>query len=223
MLRATVSFPNCNTTGVYEKYIGVGLPVFRGWYNSPTNSAEPLNPWTKANMNATNLACYTQYITTSTDVTANSYVQWQAGSIPPGMQWSQSGNNLRFFFSDINQDALFSVSISNGCGTKRIQYRFTSVADNCSGGTPLRVLLSPNPSTSNLSVGLTEKGDRKKTKEILEIRILDKLGMIRQKWTYGKSGNTQHRQINISRLPQDIYTIMVFDGKTWTSEKLSKQ
>lgn len=223
LLRATVSFPNCNTTGVYEKYIGVGLPVFRGWYNSPTNSAEPLNPWTKANMNSTNLACYTQYITTSTDVTANSYVQWQAGSIPPGMEWSQSGNNLHFFFADINQDALFSVTITNACGTKRIQYRFTSVAENCSSGTPLLVVLSPNPSASNLTVGLAEKGNRKKAKEILEIRILDKLGIVKQKWTYGKRAGSQPKQLDISRLPQDIYTIMVFDGKTWTAEKLSKQ
>ncbi len=33
----------------------------------------------------------------------------------------------------------------------------------------------------------------------------------------------QPKQINISTFPPDIYTIMVFDGKVWTTEKLLKQ
>ncbi len=61
LLRATVTFPNCNSTGVYEKYIGVGVPKFRGWYNSPTNSLQPLNPWTRQNLTATNEVCYGTY------------------------------------------------------------------------------------------------------------------------------------------------------------------
>lgn len=74
-----------------------------------------------------------------------------------------------------------------------------------------------------INVELTEKENKKKVKEILEVRITDKLGVIKQKWNFAKTGNTTLRQINISNLPSDIYTIMVFDGKTWTSEKFIKQ
>lgn len=223
LLRATVTFPNCNSTGIYEKYIGIGTPVFRGWYNSPTNSQEPLNPWTRANMTATNIACYGIYITTSTDITANTNVVWQAGGIPSGMQWYQIGNNLRFYFADINQVAFFSVAITNSCGTTDIRYRFTSVGDNCSGGNPLRVQLSPNPATNSVKVTLTDKLDLNKQKEIIEIHLIDKMGNIKQKWNYGKISGNKSRQVNVSSLSADLYTIMVFDGMTWTTEKFIKQ
>lgn len=222
LLRATVTFPNCNSTGIYEKYIGVGVPQFRGWYNSPTNSQEPLNPWTRANLEATNLACYGTYITTSTDITANANVVWQQSGIPAGMQWYQTGNNLRFIFFDINQEAFFTVTITNSCGTTSIRYRFTSVGDNCSGG-GLRVQISPNPATSTINVSLTDKSDLAKQKEITEIHLVDKMGNVKQKWSYGKGSGNQTRQINVSSFPADIYAIIVFDGANWTSEKFIKQ
>lgn len=157
------------------------------------------------------------------DITANTTVTWEDAGNSGGVTWYQSGNNLNFYFSDLDQWAYFRVTATNSCGSQSWLYRFRSVGDNCTGGTPLRVMLSPNPTTSNVTVGLTEKKDAKKIKEIVEIRILDKLGVIKQKWNYGKSGIEQFRQLNISNLLPDIYTIMVFDGKTWTAEKLVKQ
>jgi len=221
LLIATVTFPN-STTYTYEKYIGVGTPVIRGWYNSPTNSSEPLNPSSRFQFNW-NDACYTQYINTNMDISANATVVWEDAGNSGGVTWSQVGNNLRFYFSDIDQWAYFRVITTNSCGSQSVLYRFRSVGDNCSGGTPLRIMLSPNPSNSNVAVSLAEKGDNKKTKEILEIRIMDKLGMIKQKWTYNKQAGGQPKQINISTLSPDIYTIMVFDGKVWTTDKLLKQ
>jgi len=222
LLRATVSFPNCNSTGIYEKYIGVGSPVIRGWYNSPTNSSEPLNPSSRFQFNW-NDACYTQYINTNMDITANATVLWEDAGNSGGVTWTQVGNNLRFYFSDLDQYAYFRVTATNSCGSQSVLYRFRSVSENCSGGTPLRVMASPNPATSNLTVSLVAKGDNKKIKEIMEIRIIDKLGTIKQKWTYSKSAGNQPKQLDISKLSQDIYTIMVFDGTVWTTEKFIKQ
>ena len=223
LLIATVTYPNNPTTYTYQKFIGVGIPVFKGWYNSPTNPQEPLNPWTRANLNATNLACYGTYITTSTDITANANVVWQQSGIPAGMQWYQIGNNLRFIFADINQEAFFTVTVTNSCGTTSIRYRFTSTGDNCSGGNRFNVLLSPNPATNTINVILTDKTDINKQKGIVEIRLVDKMGNIKQTWSYGKSSGSQTRQINVGSLATDIYTIMVFDGISWTSEKFIKQ
>lgn len=221
LLIATVTFPN-STTYTYEKYVGVGTPVARGWYNSPTNSSEPLNPSSRFQFNW-NDACYTQFINTNMDITANTTVTWEDAGNSGGVTWSQVGNNLRFYFSDLNQYAYFRVSATNSCGSQSLLYRFRSVSDNCSGGTMLRVMMSPNPATSNLSVGLVETGKDKKSKTIVEIRLLDKLGIIKQKWTFNKQSGKEPKQIDISHLPHDIYTIMVFDGLTWTSEKFIKQ
>jgi hypothetical protein len=222
LLRATVTFPGCNTTGIYEKYIGVGVPVIRGWYNGPTNSQQPLASSNKFEFNW-NDACYTTQISTNMDITANSTVVWEDAGNSGGVTWYQNGNNLNFYFSDLNQWAYFRVTSTNSCGTKSWLYRFRSVSDNCPGGVPLLIMLSPNPTEGNVTVELKENKDTKKLKEIVEIRVLDRSGMIRQKWNYGQSGIAQSRQFNIGNLPADIYTILVFDGVNWAASKLIKQ
>lgn len=220
LLRATVTFPNCNSTGIYEKYIGIGVPQFRGWYNSPTNPVQPLNPWTRANIDATNPACYNTYITTSTDITANANVVWSDAGNSGGVTWTQIGNNLRFYFSDLDQWAFFSVAITNSCGTTNLRYRFNSVGENCTGGPLLRVLTSPNPSTSVVNVELIE-GDKIKTnKEIRSIKVTDKNSNIIKVFEFGK--DSKKVNINISSLPVDVYNISVFDGKLWYTTRLLK-
>lgn len=221
LLIATVTFPGGNVY-TYEKSIGVGVPVIRGWYNSPINSAEPLAASGRFEFNW-NDACLTTMINTNMDITSNSTVTWEDAGNSGGVTWNQNGNNLNFYFSNLNQWAYFRVTAANSCGSRSWLYRFRSVSENCSGGMLLRVSINPNPSTNLINVELTEKENKKKVKEILEVRITDKLGVIKQKWNFAKTGNTTLRQINISNLPSDIYTIMVFDGKTWTSEKFIKQ
>jgi hypothetical protein len=219
-LIATITYPN-STTYTIEKFIGAGAPTFRGWYNSPTNPVQPMNPSSRFEFNW-NDACITTMITTSTDITSNSTVVWSDAGNSGGVTWYQNGNNLNFYFSDLNQYAYFRVNITNSCGTKSLLYRFRSVSDNCSGGM-LRVMLAPNPTSNTVSVSLTDKKDEKNKKEITEIRILDKSGNIKQKWSYAKTGISNAKQIQLDNLPADIYTIVVFDGKNWTAEKIIKQ
>jgi hypothetical protein len=68
-----------------------------------------------------------------------------------------------------------------------------------------------------------QENEWKNKKEITEIRILDKSGNIKQKWSYAKTGISNAKQIQLDNLPADIYTIVVFDGKNWTAEKIIKQ
>ncbi len=220
-LIATVTFPN-STTYTYEKYIGVGTPVIRGWYNSPTNPGEPLAASSRFEFNW-NDACYTTLISTNMDITANSTVVWEDAGNSGGVTWYQSGNNLIFYFSDLDQWAYFRVTATNSCGSQSWLYRFRSVGDNCSGGTPLSIMLSPNPTTSALNVTLVDKKDQTKQKEIIEIRLVDKMGTVKQKWNYGKGSGNQTRQLNVSNLPSDIYNVMVYDGTTWVAKKFIKQ
>ena len=60
-------------------------------------------------------------------------------------------------------------------------------------------------------------------KDILELQLIDKMGNLIQKWTYVNGSGNKAKQVNISNLPADIYTIMVFDGVNWGSEKFIKK
>jgi hypothetical protein len=223
LLKATVNFPNCNSTGVYTKYIGVGLPVFRGWYNSPTNAVQPMVPFFRNDIS--NPVCYGTQITTSTDITANSKVEWDGTANSPSIgNWYQQGNNLKFYFYNVNQTAIFRVYMTNSCGTTSLGYRFNSTNAVCSGGPLLKLAVAPNPISNTVNISLTDRTAKAKQKEIVELRIIDKMGNVKQKWNYTKGSSiTQIRQLYIGSLPADIYTIMAFDGNTWTVEKIIKK
>lgn len=222
LLRATVTFPNCNSTGIYEKYIGVGLPTFRGWYNSPTNPVQPMAPFFRNDVS--NPVCYAQQITTSTDITANSSVVWDGtGNDPAQVTWYQQGNNLQFYFYNPFQIAVFRVRITNSCGITSLGYRFNSTDAVCTGGPLLRLAVSPNPTSSIINISLKDRTAKAQQKEIIEIRVVDKMGNVKQKWSYAKGSGIQSRQIDIGNLPTDTYNIMAFDGNGWTVEKIIKQ
>lgn len=71
-----------------------------------------------------------------------------------------------------------------------------------------------------MQVSLIDKANTNLKKDISEIRIIDKSGNIKLKNTYGVG--QKNVSLNISTLTPDVYTILVFDGRTWTSEKFIK-
>lgn len=219
-LIATVTFPN-STTYTYEKLIGVGSPVIRGWYNSPTNNIQPLNPSSKFQLNW-NDACYTTFISTNMDITANSNIVWENAGSSGGVTWYQNGSNLNFYFSDLNQYAYFRVTASNSCGSNSYLYRFQSVSDGCSNSSMLRVSVSPNPATSYLNVSLTDLNDTKSIKEIKKIRIIDNTGNEKLDINYKLNEKSDIKQIDISNLNPDIYSIIVWGSTGLKIEKFIK-
>lgn len=218
-LTATISNACVGQITVTKENIVIGIPQFKGWYNSPTNPIEPLRPWIRATM-ATNPTCFGTYITTTTEITPNATVVWSDAGNSGGVTWYQIGNNLRFYFSDIDQWAFFSVAITNSCGTTNLRYRFNSVGDNCSGGPLLRVIVSPNPSTSAVNVELVEGETVKTNKDIKQLRVIDKTGNVMKVFEFG-NGNKKVN-IDISSLPADVYNISVYDGNLWYTTKLLK-
>jgi hypothetical protein len=219
-LIATITFPN-STTYTYENLIGVGSPVIRGWYNSPTNILQPLNPSSKFQQNW-NDACYTTLISTNMDITANSNIVWENAGSSGGVTWYQNGTNLNFYFSDLNHYAYFRVTATNTCGSNSYLYRFRSVSDGCSNSSMLRVSVSPNPATSYLNVSLTDLNDTKSIKEIKKIRIIDKTGNEKLDINYKLNGKSDIKQIDISNLKPDIYSIIVWGSTGLKIEKFIK-
>ncbi|MDP1765221.1 MAG: hypothetical protein Q8L07_15175, partial [Sediminibacterium sp.] len=149
-----------------SKTIAAGSPTIQGWYNSPTNSAEPMQPSSRFEFNW-NDACFGQYINTNMQFSAGATVVWEDAGNSGGITWWQNGNNISFYFSDIDQYAYFRVIATNACGTTSVLYRFRSVA--CSGGGMLMLAVNPNPSTANTKVTLTEKGKPGSKKDIRQI------------------------------------------------------
>jgi hypothetical protein len=219
-LIGTITFPN-STTYTYEKLIGVGSPVIRGWYNSPTNNVQPLNPSSKFQFNW-NDACYTTFISTNMDITANSNIVWENAGSSGGVTWYQNGTNLNFYFSDLNQYAYFRVNATNTCGSNSYLYRFRSVSDGCSNSSMLRISVSPNPANSYLNVSLTDLNDTKSIREIKRIKIIDKTGNQKLDINYNLNGKSDIKQIDISNLNPDVYSIIVFGNSGLKIEKFIK-
>jgi hypothetical protein len=91
----------------------------------------------------------------------------------------------------------------------------------CYGGrAAYNVKLYPNPASSNLTVSLDEtivaKTKTKKNvkavefKEILQIKIIDKLGNVKKVVKYSKGNKSVN--LNVYDLPSDVYYIEVSDG-----------
>lgn len=80
----------------------------------------------------------------------------------------------------------------------------------------------PNPARSNITVRLKQKMGRNKAtavQEIQELRIIDKTGIVKGLYKY--AGHTQTAVININNLPNDIYYIIISDGKHTAKLSLS--
>ena len=191
-----------------------------GYYNSPTNISEPLNPSLPREF-IWNDACFTQTINTNMIIPHGSAVTWEDAGNSGGVTWWQNGYNLSFYFSDLNQYAYFRINVTNTCGTQSVLYRFRSVSDGCSGGQMMMLSISPNPSIGDTKISLIEKAKPDRKKDIQQIKIIDKVGMIKRQYSYGTGVNSP--MINVSGLIPDIYTILAFDGKNWTASKLAVQ
>lgn len=204
------------------KYVNVNQGSIIGWYNSPTNPNQPLDPTYRLHT-AYNDACFGIYINTNMQISAGSAVVWEYYGDPGVVSWYQQGNNLSFYFLDPDPSlvAPFKVTANNTCGSTSVNYLFRPATSGCSGGGQMMMLsVSPNPSNSTTEVTLSEKADKTKKKDIQEIRIIDKLGNIKQTIKYSKGKQTII--LDVSSLPFDIYTIQAFDGKVWRSAKFSK-
>jgi V8-like Glu-specific endopeptidase len=218
-LTLTLRSPTKGRTRIYttNKQVFISNGSVLGTYNSPTNSAEPLAPFTRFNQ-VTNNTCLS--VATNMTIPAGSTVTWSGPANTSEIIWGQSGNNVNIYFSELNQEIVLSLSVTNSCGTRNLNYRFTCTSTNSCGIAPLRVALSPNPSSNNMQVSLTDKSNTNLKMDISEIRIIDKSGSIKLRNTYGVG--QKNVNLNISTLIPDVYTILVFDKRTWTSEKFIK-
>lgn len=114
----------------------------------------------------------------------------------------------------------FGVKAVNSCGTSDESYVGAEMPP-CGG---FAYMISPNPSADNITIESNDEAttlDNKKRREIKEIEVHDKMGVIKQKQKFGKGQTTVN--ISVGTLPNDVYTLRIFDGQTWQSCKIVVQ
>jgi hypothetical protein len=158
-------------------------------------------------------------------------VVWEAVKlIGAGITWSQSGDDLHLNFLHVNQIAKFIVHVTNACGTADFLYFFRAVDGQgfCPYAERINLedsanslKLFPNPSSGILTVSLDEVSETKSRSYICEIRIIDKMGYIKQRYQY--EAGIQSANININELSIDVYSVLVYDGKIWRTARLIKK
>jgi hypothetical protein len=197
-----------------ENTIYAGKQPVQGWYNSPTNSSQPLNPSGRFEFNW-NDACYGEYIYASMNIWPGTTISWQDAGNSGGVTWVQNGNDLRFYFSGPDQWAYFRAYATNACGTSNALYRFRSVDGDC-GGPPMKTSITPNPTNGKISIRFKHG-----KVPIQAVRVLDYTGHL--KFISQPKAGLQSMDIDLSGYPAGIYFVMVYDGKKWTTEKVVKQ
>jgi hypothetical protein len=230
-LTATVS----NTCGgspiVLSKNITIGVPTtFTGLYGNYPQTAVVTTEDGSNDINSDEPT----YVT----FTSNEYI----APGQPGIQFSnmtllQSSQNFPngayrwqyiknssygelFLYMPQNSWAYFEYTLPNACGNGTFYLYFQAYQ-----GAYYR--MSPNPATDIVTVQVDEerliknKAVRSSEQDIREIDIVDKMGNILQRKTFGKG--VRITSLNTSALKPDIYVVRIFNGKTWKSLQLLKQ
>ncbi|MEO7046549.1 MAG: S8 family serine peptidase [Ferruginibacter sp.] len=217
-LTASISTGCASPVIINKSNITVGSAPATGTYNSPTKSNEIMVPFGHWDLTTFNASCIAFETNISAPGATN--VQW-IGPTGGDVYWIQSGDNIFCSFSEVGQTIVLSLSVTNPCGGTTItNYRFKCTTTNTCGIQPLIVVIAPNPAKTNINVSLVQKNKASVQQSFQKIRIIDKMGIIKQNNQY--NAGTKSVSINISLLTPDVYTIQVFDGNTWYSEKFIK-
>ena len=86
-------------------------------------------------------------------------------------------------------------------------------SDPASSSGQMLLKVSPNPARGFAQITLNKKG-----LTIREIRIVDKTGNVRKQFRFSNEQQTQ--RISVEALIADLYTVSVYDGKSWHTAKL---
>ncbi len=113
---------------------------------------------------------------------------------------------------------ILRFTASNACGNISKNFIFTSdcYLTRQSSLSENSTTISPNPTTGIINILLDSKD---KLTNIKEIRIKNKMGVLVFNKKYNNNQITQ--SVNIANQMADLYIVEIFDGKDWSSQKLS--
>jgi serine protease len=217
----TASFA-CRT---YTKNIIVGAPVvYSGSYTWSPNYPYGSSMGLAEEGSGLNTVCFTRPVTsvsTTMDIRGASNATWN-GLVPPGVTWSQGGNNLSITFKALNQIGEFVLTATNSCGTTNKYYTFQTIncaqqriASNAITLAEEQVKLSPNPANDQVTVTITKSSLQIASHEqadntITLVKVYDVLGRLRKQQ---RINNRPSATINTSDLTNGIYFVEITNGQ----------
>ena len=193
------------------------ITAFSVWVGKPSISSQvPLAYFSGSNYNT---VCNSQSYSTSIDIQpAGSTVAWsRIAANPSSTSWSQSGNNVNFYFFSINQTAVFRISSTDGCGTTSNDYGFKSIdcGGGGGGGCDITYAVSPNPAsttaiiTPSIPAPCDNATSLKSETVNSTITVYDNQGVPKKRKTYKTMTATE---FDISDLKNGSYFIEINDG-----------
>ena len=174
-----------------------------------------------------NGGCNGTYQTWSLAASANTAVStwlWTVDN-PNSGSWYIYHPNSASTFVDVSGGGGISVTATNACGSSK---QGVTIYSNC--GHSNAIIASPNPTSSDLTVSLTQPlststaSTNSKTqtpKMIYQVLVADQAGNVRKQFNYSAGVNST--KINLTGLLSGTYTIVVFDGTDWNGVQVIKE
>lgn len=147
---------------------------------------------------------------------------------PPQLFWTSTGNQASSQSDGSCDQILITVEATNACSITPQAYSFMSdycppyMDEGCSYG-GRSILVSPNPTMSAAQIEIidqtTTQANSSQPKQIHQIRLINKVGVLKKTII----GNlTNKMTVDLSTLPTDVYSLMLFDGNRWFTQKIIK-
>ncbi|MBN8788470.1 MAG: T9SS type A sorting domain-containing protein [Terrimonas sp.] len=202
-LTVTITVNGCGSvTPTLPIVAGTATPGPISWtWNAPPNR---VHLYVDAVPNATSYQWYLNGTLKST-TSSNTYDLPMSGNVSCG----------NFYY--------FGVKAVGSCGTSQESY-VGATMPSCDEG----LMISPNPAADNVKVELSAanvtiaaKTNSSTTAAIREVVVYDKLGVVRLRKKFSQANAVQ--TVSLSSLPNDVYTLQVFDGQTWRTGKIVVQ
>ncbi len=121
-------------------------------------------------------------------------------------------DNPSFYFDQPGEYEIIVDIINTNCSYHSRYFTRSIIVQNQFG----YYSVSPNPSSDNIKIAPnSKKGSTSKVKpsDIRAVEIIDKMGSIKYKQQFNKGLTTV--TLSVNQLPNDIYTLRIFDGQKW--------
>ncbi len=178
------------------------------------SSNVPLAYWDGSTYNS---VCNLQNYSTSMNIINADNVTWtRIAANPINTAWSQSGDNITFYFFNVGQTAVFNINASNTCGANNNQFGFKSIS--CGSGCSVTYSAYPNPASQSVKVTPNIPAPCNTTLQTAAINgtvsVYDNQGVTKKVLSYK---SYEDLTIDVSSLKNGLYYINIYDGKTSSS------
>lgn len=218
----TVNLIATLTTGcgslVFTKIVTVGPPSGIGIISYTNLSPCPDDGYFQV-LPSTGLYYYSGSFTTGSSGPANT-VTWglAPGTSNNGWTYSVNGATVTMSSKQHYSSLRLRVVFANPCGSTYKDYHFRSTECLTIPNVERGYTIYPNPVQNLFTITLNSKEENDAIKEVI---IDNKIGMPLKRLRFKNGQKVQ--TINLQGLPPDLYFIRIFDGKTWTGDRILKQ